>query len=120
LHYQGVSKIKALAFVGLTKKSLPALTKDAEDGNINFMVQGIIGADAVNTVSPTYAKEIKTLTYGSGLERVISDNQDKIFGILNGIDTGVYNPAKDELIKNNFNLKNLNRKTENKVYLQKK
>jgi starch synthase len=120
LNYQGVSEIKILSSAGLSAKSLPALYKDAEDGNINFMVQGIIGADAVNTVSPTYAKEIKTCTYGSGLERVIANKQDKISGILNGIDTAVYNPAKDKLIKYQFNLKSLDKKLENKINLQKK
>jgi starch synthase len=120
LNYQGVSEIKTLSIAGLSEKSLPALAKDALDGDINLMVQGIIGADAVNTVSPTYSREIKTTTYGSGLERIISDNKDKIFGILNGIDTAVYNPAKDNLIKYQYNIKNLDKKQDNKIFLQKK
>lgn len=120
LNFQGVSDIKILSRAGLSAKSLPALARDARDGNINFLVQGIIGADVVNTVSPTYAKEIKTTTYGSGLERVISENKNKIFGILNGIDTAVYDPAKDKLIKYQYNLKNLAKKQNNKVLLQKK
>ncbi|MFH1822280.1 MAG: glycogen/starch synthase [Patescibacteria group bacterium] len=120
LNYQGKSEIEVLSTGNLNKKSLPSLTKDARDGDINFMAQGIINSNLVNTVSPTYAKEITTSIYGAGLERVIKASKNKISGILNGIDIIFFNPAIDKNIKENYNLKTLNKKVENKLALQKK
>ncbi|MFH1427931.1 MAG: glycogen/starch synthase [Patescibacteria group bacterium] len=120
LNYQGKSEIEVLSTGNLNKKSLPSLSQDARDGDINFMAQGIINADLVNTVSPTYAKEITTSVYGARLERVIRANKNKISGILNGIDINLFNPATDKFIKENYNLKTLEKKVTNKLALQKK
>jgi len=118
LNYQGKSEIECLSTANLTKSSLKSLEIDAQDGDINFMVQGIVNANWVNTVSPTYAREIGTSVYGAGLERVIQTNKRKISGILNGIDVDLYNPATDKAIIN-YSLKNLSKKVENKLALQK-
>ncbi|MDD5291541.1 MAG: glycogen/starch synthase [Patescibacteria group bacterium] len=120
LNHQGKSEIKILSTGNLNKDSLKSLSRDAQDGDINFMVQGIINADLVNTVSPTYAKEIATSIYGAGIEKVIRQNRDKISGILNGIDVSFFNPAKDKLIKQNYTFKTLEKKVENKLALQKR
>ncbi len=120
LNYQGRSDIEVLATGNLTKNSLASLSQDARDGNINFMVQGIVNSDLVNTVSPTYAKEIATPTYGAGLDKVIKQHQGKIVGILNGIDTKKFNPEKDPDIKYNYSSRFLKRKLKNKLFLQKK
>ena len=119
LNYQGKSETEVLSTANLKKSSLASLTRDAQDGDINFMVQGIVNADKVNTVSPTYAKEIATSVYGAGLEKVIKQYQQKITGILNGIDTERFNPETDPDIKYNYNSKFLNRKSKNKLHLQK-
>ena len=119
LNHQGKSEIKILSTGNLNKNSLKSLSKDAQDGDINFMVQGIINANLVNTVSPTYAKEIATSIYGAGLEKVIRANKEKISGILNGIDTEFFNPAEDRLIKQNYTFKTLDKKVANKLALQK-
>jgi starch synthase len=118
LNYQGKTDIEVLSTGGLTKDSLKSLSQDARDGDINFMVQGIINADAVTTVSPTYAKEIKTSAYGAGIEKVIGANRHKISGILNGIDTDVFNPARDKDIKQKYSASSLKKKIVNKNYLQ--
>jgi len=120
LNYQGKSDPEVLSTGNLTKNSLKSLSRDARDGNINFMVQGIIGADKVNTVSPTYAREIATHKYGAGLDKVIRQNKNKITGIINGIDTDYFDPRKDKNLKVNYSVKSLNKKRENKLYLQKK
>jgi starch synthase len=120
LNYQGKSEIELLSTGNLTKDSLKSLTRDSQDGDINFMVQGIINADGVNTVSKTYAKEIATSTYGAGLERVIKANKNKISGIVNGIDVDFFNPKKDKFIKYRFGTLTLGRKRKNKLNLQKK
>lgn len=120
LNYQGKSEIELLSTGNLNKNSLKSLSKDAQDGDINFMVQGIVNADRVNTVSRTYAREIATSTYGAGLERVIKINQNKIGGIVNGIDVDFFNPKKDKFIKHRYGVLTLNKKLKNKLYLQKK
>jgi starch synthase len=120
LNYQGNSEIETLKTGNLTKNSLKSLSKDAKDGDINFMVQGILNADLVTTVSKTYAKEIATSIYGARLDNIIKKRRKDLYGILNGIDTKFYDPAKDEFIKTNYSIKTLNKKIENKLYLQKK
>lgn len=120
LNYQGVSELDVLSTGNLSKDLLKSLTKDAQDGDINFMAQGIVNADMINTVSPTYAKEITTSTFGAGLSKVIRANKDKLVGIINGLDLDFFNPEKDSLVKHKYNLKTLHKKDENKKWLQKK
>ncbi len=88
-------------------------------GKLNFLKGGIVFADAINTVSPTYAKEIQTPEYGAGLEDVLRFRSDKLFGIINGIDYEVWNPETDELIPHKFTASTLAGKTKNKTALQK-
>ena len=71
-------------------------------GNFSMLKAGIVYSDAITTVSPTYAKEICTAEFGCGLEGVLASRSYKLSGILNGIDTKVWNPATDTLIPFNF------------------
>lgn len=64
-------------------------------GKVNFLKGGIVFADQVTTVSPTYAKEIQTPEFGYGLEGVLKDKSDKLVGILNGVDYAMWNPEDD-------------------------
>ncbi len=77
-------------------------------GNLSMIKAGIVYSDAVTTVSPTYAKEICTAEFGYGLEGVLSSRSYKLSGILNGIDTKVWNPATDSHIPFNFTAQRLN------------
>jgi len=119
LNHQGKAITELLSTGNLTKNSLASLSRDAQDGDINFMVQGIINADAVNTVSKTYAKEIATASYGAGIEKVIQTDRKKISGIVNGIDIDYFNPATDKHIYKKYSLKKLADKIANKLKLQK-
>ncbi len=119
LGFQGKSSPKVLDTANLDKNSLVSLARDAEDGDINFMVQGIINSDLFNTVSPTYAKEVMTCEFGAGLEKVIRRNKNKFSGILNGINVDHFDPASDEFLKYKYSSKNLKNKVKNKVVLQK-
>jgi starch synthase len=87
------------------------------NGFVNFLKAGIFYADFVSTVSPTYSKEIQTPEFGSGLEGVLKARGDKVFGILNGIDTGEWNPGSDRLIRRNYTYETIPGKEENKRYL---
>jgi starch synthase len=71
-------------------------------GNLNLLKTGVMFADIVTTVSPTYAREIQTPEYGCGLNGVLSARRDDLVGILNGIDTEVWDPARDPLIALNY------------------
>jgi starch synthase len=87
-------------------------------GNINFMKSGITFSDAVTTVSQTYASEIKEPYFGEQLHDLIKDHEEKLHGILNGIDFGIYNPEEDPNIVMNYTEKNSSRKADNKKALQ--
>ena len=88
-------------------------------GQFSFIKGGIVYADRVNTVSPTYAKEIQTKEYGAGLEKLLQYHSKKLTGIINGVNKDEWNPNKDEFINSNFNSKTLFKKANNKLELQK-
>ena len=62
-------------------------------GQICFMKAGLVFADMLSTVSPTYAREIQTPRYGSGLDGLLRDRQADLRGIVNGIDPEIWSPA---------------------------
>jgi len=86
---------------------------------INLLKGGIIFSDAINTVSPTYSKEIQTKEFGFGLEGVLNQKKDSLYGILNGIDYSVWNPETDQFIFKNYSAQQLDKRYENKAALQK-
>jgi len=86
-------------------------------GGVNFMKAGIVFADKLVTVSPTYAEEIRTPYYGEGLDGILNTRADDLVGILNGIDTKVFNPATDNLIEKSYDEHSLDDKLENKKAL---
>ncbi|MDJ0796808.1 MAG: glycogen synthase GlgA [Calothrix sp. MO_167.B12] len=84
----------------------------------NTMAAAVQYANKVNTVSPTYAAQIRTATYGEKLEGLLSFIGDKMSGILNGIDTDVYDPANDKYIAQTFTPDTLDKRKANKIALQ--
>jgi len=89
-----------------------------KDKNRNLMAEGVLNSDLVNTVSPTYAKEILTKEYGCGLEKILIKRKKQLSGILNGIDTDFFNPATDKFIKRHYSVRSLAAKSTNKTALQ--
>lgn len=71
-------------------------------GDWNSLKGGIIFADQITTVSPTYAREITTKEFGCDLDGVLREYSQKLTGILNGIDTSLWDPATDEQIPRNY------------------
>ena len=106
---QGVAKASVLEAAGLPE--------DPKNGNTNFLLQGILKANLLVAVSPTYAKEILTSEYGEGLENILREREDDLSGILNGIDVGVYNPETDVNLVANYSIKNLSKRLQNKQEL---
>jgi starch synthase len=76
-------------------------------GNLNLLKGGIVFADAVTTVSETYAREIQTPEFGAGLDAVIREHLHKLRGILNGADYSEWNPATDRHLPKNYQATNL-------------
>ncbi len=87
-------------------------------GQINCMKAGIAATDVITTVSATYAEEIVRPQYGCGLEGFLSQRQDRISGIVNGLDLETWNPATDKFLIKNFNAEQPQGKTLCKAALQ--
>jgi starch synthase len=87
-------------------------------GRLSFLKGGIACADAVTTVSPTYAREIQTPQLGCGLDGLLRHRREVLSGILNGIDTSVWNPAGDPHIAQRYDAGSLELKRANKAALQ--
>jgi starch synthase len=85
-----------------------------------FIKTGISYAEIVTTVSQTYAKEIQTSEYGAGLEGVLVERKNDLYGIINGINIELWNPEKDKLIPFNYSFSTFENKINNKKYLLKK
>lgn len=121
LAYQGVFPPITFKKTGLPKELESSSKGIMHDGKVNFMKSGLVFADVINTVSQTYANEIRTKEeYGEGLKEVLAKRKDSLFGIVNGIDTKVWNPEKDKQISTNYSLKNIENKIENKKELAEK
>ncbi len=89
-------------------------------GKMNFLKGGIVFSDVITTVSETYAKEIQTAEYGAGLDGVLRDKADNLYGIINGVDYETWNPETDEYIVANYSAKKLSGKQLCKKALQRK
>ena len=85
---------------------------------VNYMKAGIIYADFVGTVSRTYAQEIQYDYFGENLDGLLRKRSDSLFGIVNGIDYDVYNPATDKNLLYTYDVNSWNKKVDNKVRLQ--
>lgn len=84
------------------------------NGDYNMLKTGILYADKITTVSPSYRDEILTAEYGEGLETVLQQRKDDLTGILNGLDTELYNPATDLSIEMEFDHTSVEGKAVNK------
>ena len=96
----------------------PAEGQMIHDDAVNFLQGAVIYADAVTTVSPTYADEICGADRGEGLEGLFQSRRYKLSGIINGIDRKSYDPKTDAAIAVNYDAKSLEKKKENKLALQ--
>jgi starch synthase len=105
--YQGIFSSDWVGRLGFEGGAHLFEHRDFAEGRINFLKTGILYADRVSTVSPTYAREIRDSALGMGLQEWLLARKEGIAGILNGIDTEVWNPALDTLIPCRFSARNL-------------
>jgi starch synthase len=110
LAYQGVFPRETVPALGLPWDAFRMETGEFW-GKFSFLKAGINAADFVTTVSPTYADETRTPAQGVGLDGVLRARGDRYEGILNGIDTTVWNPATDPYLPTPFSLEDLSGKT---------
>ena len=127
-HAASLTTIHNLAFQGIFEPAqvkrleLPAESLGLSGlefyGRISFLKGGLVYADAINTVSPTYAREIQTERLGFGLDGVLQMRREVLHGVLNGIDTAIWNPHTDALIAARYDENSLEAKRENKAALK--
>jgi starch synthase len=117
LAFQGVFAPHWIADLGLPATSF-AVDGVEYYGSFSFLKAGLFYASAITTVSPTYASEIQQKEMGTGLDGLLAARRESLKGILNGIDTTVWDPANDTLIPQRYNAATLGRKAFNKQALQ--
>lgn len=114
--YQGCFSLHDLHYTRLSPRQLYPGVESAEE--LNYLKIGIANADFITTVSPQYAREIQTPAYGHGLEELLASRREDLFGVLNGIDTEVWNPAEDPFLEHPFSREDLRGKAALKQILQ--
>jgi starch synthase len=119
LAFQGQFPATLLAELGLPPESM-SLEGVEYYGGIGFLKAGLALADHITTVSPTYATEIRSSEGGMGLDGLLRLRASAVSGILNGIDTDVWDPAQDDRITATYDFKRIKARAVNKTALQAK
>ena len=117
LAFQGNFEPSWLGRLGLSPELL-SMERLEFHGRMSFLKGGLVAAGAINTVSPTYAREIQTPEFGCGLEGVLQKRSGTLTGILNGIDADVWDPARDPHLPERYDADSLERKQANKRALR--
>jgi len=120
LNHQPIISTSNSKFIGLKKMDSRKIRKFLKTKDINVMAEAIETSDFVNTVSPTYAREVMTKRYGAGLSRLLRQNHKKFTGILNGFDYEDFDPRTNPDTPVKYWINNLDKKVENKLFLQEK
>ncbi|KAL8143362.1 hypothetical protein V2J09_016394 [Rumex salicifolius] len=121
--YQGTAPASELSSCGLDVQQLnrPDRMQDSSSPDLVNPVKGaVVFSNIVTTVSPTYEQEVRTPEAGRGLDGTLNSHSKKFIGILNGIDTDIWNPSTDSFLKVQYSSKDLYGKLENKQVLRKK
>jgi starch synthase len=109
LGYQGIFPASAIADLGLDARLFHPEGLEFF-GRLNFLKAGIVWSDAINAVSPTYAREIQTPEFGFGLDGLLRSRASKLTGILNGVDYEEWNPETDLHLAANYSARDLSGK----------
>ncbi|MDE1157568.1 MAG: glycogen synthase GlgA [Neorhizobium sp.] len=114
--FQGQYGADVLPLIGLPS-SLYAMDGMEYFGDISFLKGGLQMADAITTVSPTYAREVLTPRFGMGMDGILNERVSVLRGIVNGIDLDIWDPATDPHLPRNYDVSTLRRKRDNKTVL---
>ncbi|MBX9679217.1 MAG: glycogen synthase [Gemmataceae bacterium] len=114
LRHQGTAPWSVLDYLGVRTQNL----KEERFGEVNFMARGIFHATMINTVSPTYAREIMGWEGGNGLDALLRQRHFDVHGILNGLDDDEFDPATDRRLAATFSAEKLDQRFQNKRALQ--
>lgn len=118
--YQGLFDATTFSDLGISQSLFYPTSPFEFWGEVNFLKAGIIFADAVTTVSETYAEEIQSANeFGYGLEGVLHDRRASLYGIVNGVDYETWSPDRDRLIAKQYDAASLTGKSANKAELLK-
>lgn len=104
LQHKGETDIETVEMMGIEPSKCRLLQWEIKKMRVNFLLEGLVHSDYINAVSPTYAKEILTEEYGAGLDEILIEMKDKLYGILNGIDYESRNPEKDKNLTYRYSL----------------
>jgi len=107
LAYQGIFPAASAPDCNLGSSTHLLHQDQLKDGRINFLLHGILYADGVSTVSPTYAKEIQTAQHGAGLDGFLRARSSTVVGILNGVDYDEWSPERDRHIPHHYGREDL-------------
>lgn len=118
--FQGKLPFDRARTLGLKRKDVKEPFYQNGNSEINIMGEGILNAEMVNTVSPTYAGELLTKRFGSGMQNLLKTRQSNFTGILNGIDYQYFDPRHNFDTPVKYSRESLYNKTANKLFLQKK
>ena len=117
LGYQGTFAASALPDLGLGEGARLLHQEDLMAGKIGFLKTGLAYADALTTVSPTYAREIQSERLGMGLDGLMRQRAASLVGVLNGVDTTEWDPRTDRHLAARYSEKSLWRREKNKATL---
>ncbi|MBF0244691.1 MAG: glycogen synthase, partial [Planctomycetes bacterium] len=115
--YQGVFSKELLPSLGISWEHFHSHSLEFWD-QLSLLKSGVLHADKLSTVSPTYSKEIQLPEFGLGFEGILKVRRADIKGILNGLDKEVWNPATDSALPHSYNEDDLGGKAKNKRVLQ--
>jgi len=115
--YQGVAPARAIQELGLSEWTHLFDPEDLRYDRVNLLRTGLVYADLVTTVSPTYAREIQTPEYGMGLDALLRARNSTFVGILNGVDYAVWSPERDAYLPQRYSAARLEGKRANKRHL---
>ncbi len=117
--YQGIFEANTVERIGLPPESFSMFGLEFY-GKVSFLKAGLYYSNQITTVSPNYAKDIQTPNYGCGLDTLLTERQYKLTGILNGIDSEVWDPNTDVHLNHNYNTRNISAKVRNTQRLRTK
>ncbi|MBK7583856.1 MAG: glycogen synthase [Myxococcales bacterium] len=110
LQYQGMFPSGVVGDTGLARSAHLFHQDHLREGRLSFLLHGVLYADGITTVSPTYSREIQTPEHGAGLDSFLRGRSSTVVGILNGVDYDEWSPERDRLIPHRYDRDDLSGK----------